>query len=862
VAEEVSVGSSRRPERGLKSAEASRRLISDGPNTVAAGGRRATLAILAAQFSSPLVVLLLGASGVAFAVGERVEVAVIIFMVLLSAALGFVQEERSEAAVHALQQRVALATKTLRDAVWTRVPISDLVRGDVIEVSAGEVVPADARLLEANHLFVDESALTGESAPTQKAPVGMDTEPADAPAGLQREDSRTGCIYAGTSVVGGIGKALVEGTGSGTEYGAIAARLAERAPETDFQQGVRDFGLLIARTTLALVVAVLAVNVALGRPLVESLLFAIALAVGLTPELLPAVIAVNLSGGARALAAHGVIVKRLPAVQNLGAMTVLCTDKTGTITEGRLKVEAAVDVGGEPDAEVLRLAAINSRLQSGFQNPLDTAIAGATDPEGGEEWDKIAELPFDFRRRCVSVLARRADSAALLISKGAPEAIADRSTRARVHGGQVELTATVRAGLARLIAERAAAGYRSVAVATRSTSGMTKLEDADECDLVLEGVLFFSDPPKEGIGRTIERLRQQGVTLRLVTGDDERVAEEVARRVGLDIQGTVTGDELHELSPTALAARVRRTTIFARVDPEQKLRIVHALRQGGAVVGFVGDGINDAPPLHAADVGISVDNATQVARAAADFILLRPGLDAICQGVGEGRRTFANTLKYIRMGTSSNFGNMFSMAAATLFLPFLPMLPGQILLNNLLYDLSQTSIPTDSVDPEILDTPARWDVGQIRRFMFTFGPVSSIFDFLTFFVLLAVLHAGEAEFHTGWFVESLGTQVLVIFVIRTWRIPFWRSRPGPILVGAALGAVVVAALLPYTPVAGLLGFVALPPLFWILLAALAVAYLGLVELVKRRVIGGFGPAGGRAPLMAEGAPGWTPAGGR
>jgi P-type Mg2+ transporter len=816
---------------GLTSALAAERLRLEGPNTIEEHGRRSLGAILVGQLASPLVALLIAASVVSIAVGEQVDASIILVIVVLSAALGFVQEARSEGAVAALRARLALQATVIRDGTEQDVPARELVRGDVVVLNAGDIVPADGRLLEANHLYVDESALTGESAPALKAARAGAADPA-------KDTDREAFVFFGTSAVSGVGRAELTATGARTSYGLIARRLIERTPRNDFERGVRRFGFLVSRVILLLVLGVFAADVALQRPLVESLLFAIALAVGLTPELLPAIVTINLSRGARALARSGVLVKRLPAIQNLGSMTVLCTDKTGTLTEGHLTFERAVLADGGDAPQGLALAWLNSRFQTGFTNPLDIAVlaTGSGPPDLGA-YRKLAELPFDFQRRCLSVLVAQPDGSPLLVVKGAPEAILDRSTWIRTSAGTEILDAAGRASVNALLGSAAEHGDRAIAVGSRAGIHETGLEPRLESDLVFEGLLLFSDPPKADIGDTLADLGRLDVALKVVTGDSEVVARAVAQRVGLAVEGVLTGDQIRSLSHPALGARAARTTIFARVDPDQKLQVIRALQERGAIVGYLGDGINDAPSLHVADVGISVDNGTDVARAAADVVLLQPSLAAIAQGVREGRRTFANTLKYIRMGISSNFGNMLSMAGAAVVLPFLPMLPSQILLNNLIYDASQTAIPSDDIDSETEVEPARWDIGGIERFMLVFGPISSIFDYATFGLLLWALHASEAEFHTGWFVESLATQVLVIFAIRTRRSPFWRSRPSRLLVAAALTAVAVAILLPLSPLATVLGFSPLPALFWIALATFVVVYLAMVEFVKRWLYG-------------------------
>ena len=868
---------------GLTSAEAAQRLRQDGPNALGSEGRRGPLKVLLSQFASPLVLILVAASVVSLIVGDRVEAGIILAIVVMSALLGFVQEARSEAAVAALQARLALRATVVRDGKQQEILIHDVVRGDVVVLGAGDIVPADARLLDANHLFIDESSLTGESAAALKTPRPGVLDP-------DKEDDRAGLAFFGTSVVSGTGTALVTATGARTSYGAIAHRLAERAPETDFQHGVRAFSLLIGRVTLILVVGVVAINVARQRPLFDALLFSIALAVGLTPELLPAIVTLNLTRGARALTAHGVLVKRLPAIQNLGSVTVLCTDKTGTLTLGKLELVKAVgidkDDAGEASA-ALGLAYLNSYFESSFQNPLDTAVlASAPKPADLGKYKKLAELPYDFNRRMLSVVVRRGDEPPLLITKGAPEAVVAASSSVREDHTARSIHKAEHDRLAKLVNGSSADGFRLVAVASRvlrpdeltgmqastsaaaastsaakaststakastsaakaSTSAATApaptaavaLADASrlERDLTFEGVILFSDPPKPDVGQAIADLANQGIALKIITGDNDLVARHVAELVGLQVDGVLTGDQMRKLTHPALVARAPRTTIFARVDPDQKLQVIRALRESGHVVGYMGDGINDAPALHVADVGISVDNATDVARSAADIILLEPSLAAISQGVTEGRRTFANTLKYIRMGTSSNFGNMISMAGAALVLPYLPMLPSQILLNNLIYDASQTAIPTDNVDADVQAEPARWDVHAIERFMIVFGPISSVFDYATFGVLLLMLGtsaANESSFHTGWFVESLFTQILVVLVIRTRMTPFWRSRPSRQLGAAIVAALAAAVIIPVSPLGSVLGFGALPWQFWPLLVVLVVAYLTLIEIVKR-----------------------------
>ena len=705
--------------------------------------------------------------------------------------------------------------------------------GDVVLLSAGDLIPADAQVLEAKDFFVNQALLTGEPYPVERH-AGAPTDDAawDAEA-----DS---AIFMGSSVVSGSARALVMRTAKRTAIGQIATSLEKPPPPTAFEIGTRRFGLLIMRLTLLLVLFTLLVNVAFHRPLLESFLFAVALAVGLTPELLPMVVSVTLARGAMRMAAQKVIVKRLTAIQDMGAMDVLCTDKTGTLTETKIRLEKHVDPQGNESDRVLELAYLNSFFESGLKSPMDDAILAHQhiDVSG---WTKIDEVPFDFERRRVSVLVERGADR-LLIVKGAPEDVLRLCThyecdsclrppdgRQQPKTFDTEAQAQVRALFDRLGAD----GFRVLAVATkREPETLVDAVVDDESELVLAGFAAFLDPPKASAKPALQALAASGVAVKIITGDNEQVARHVFGELGIPVTGVLIGAEIGAMNDDALRARVEDVNLFARANPQQKNRVLLALKARGHVVGYMGDGINDAPSLHTADVGISVDSAVDVAKQAAAMILLENDLNVLYAGIREGRRTFGNVMKYIMMATSSNFGNMFSMAAATLFLPFLPMLPLQILLNNFLYDLSELPIPLDNVDEQDLARPRRWDMAFIRDFMVCIGPISSIFDFLTFWLLLKVLHADETLFHTGWFVESLATQVLVIFVIRTRGRPF-ASRPHPALLLTSLGIVGVAMVLPFTPLAGMLGFTPLPPEFFGLLAGLMIVYLVLVEIVKR-----------------------------
>jgi P-type Mg2+ transporter len=818
-----------RPPEGLSSAEAARRLTETGPNETTAGSRWSGLAELLSGLANPLVLILLVAGVVSGVLGELVNAALIITMVLLSVAVNFIQSYRSQRTVLRLRNSVAPTATVLRDGVWQERARRELVPGDWVRLSAGDLVPADARLLEAKHLHVQQAALTGESFPVEKE--------AATPQGTGTEASN--CVFLGTSVVSGSATALVLQTGPRTAFGEIATRLTRRPPETEFERGLRHFGGLIMRTVVFLVLFILVVSLALHRPAFESLLFAVALAVGLTPEFLPMITTVTLAQGAVRMARENVIVKHLPAIQNLGSIDILCSDKTGTLTTGELALESAVDGFGAPSPEVLRLAGVNSVLETGIRSPLDAAILRAVGAAPPAE-EKRDEVPFDFERRRLSVQVLR-PSGLLLITKGAPESVLAVCTEAWAGGSVKDLDPAARSRCQETYQRLSAQGLRVLAVASRAMPSEETCSVEAERRMTLQGFLAFVDPPLPEVGATLAALRADGVEVKILSGDDALVARHVCRQVGLEVGEVVTGEAVERLGDSALAHVAERTTVFARVSPAQKNRILQALRHRSHVVGYLGDGINDAPSLHAADVGISVAGAVDVARDAADIILLQPSLAVLHQGIVAGRGAFGNVMKYLLMGTSSNFGNMFSMAAASLFLPFLPMLPTQILLNNFLYDLAQVTIPTDHVDAAYIRRPHRWDMRIIRNFMLFIGPVSSLYDFLTFWALLRVFHTTEAGFHTGWFVESLATQVLVLFVIRTAGNPF-RSRPSWPLTLTCLAVVAVGCGLPWTPVAAPLGLVPLPAGYFLFLGTATSTYLLLVELVKRRLMRQLLPA--------------------
>lgn len=812
-----------RQPQGLTGEEAQRRLAQFGPNDPAPPQRRTLLSQIARLFGNPLVVILLIAASVAGATGDVVNAAIIVVIVLLSVSLDFVQTYRSQKAVEELSRSVAPMATALRDGEWKQTLRRELVPGDLVRLEAGDLVPADARLLTADNLHVQQAALTGESLPVEKEATHENTE-ANSPDAPDR-------VFLGTSVVSGTATAEIVATGGKTLFGDIATRLTTRSPETEFERGTRRFGYLIMQTVFFLVLFVLLVNVTLHRNPLESLLFAVALAVGLTPEFLPMITTVTLTQGAVRMARRHVAVKHLESLQNFGSMDVLCSDKTGTLTGGAMSLDASLDPFGAPSPRAFALAYLNSRYESGISNPLDEAILHQPAPEAGKDSRKVDEIPFDFERRRVSVVV--ADGTTnLLVTKGAPESILSLCTAYEADGKEIAIDADAKKRCEAAYQTLCDQGLRALAVAFRSLPAKAKYGKEEEAELTLAGFVTFSDPPLKEAAHALKALRHDGVLVKILTGDSERVARHVCEQVGLEAGEIVLGDDLEKMSDTALEHIVENTVVFARVSPAQKNRIILALKRRSHVVGFLGDGINDTPSLHAADVGISVATATDVAKEAADIILLKPGLNVLHSGILEGRKAFGNVMKYLLMGTSSNFGNMLSMAGAALFLPFLPMLPTQILLNSFLYDLAQVTIPTDNVDSSFIRKPRRWDISVIRQFMLVLGPISSLYDFLTFFVLLRVFHAHEALFHTGWFVESLATQTLVLFVIRTMGNPL-HSRPSRPLTITVLLIVLLGIALPYTPLAAPLHFLPLPGGFLIFLVVATLTYLGLVEIVKR-----------------------------
>ncbi|HMA54768.1 MAG TPA: magnesium-translocating P-type ATPase, partial [Acidobacteriota bacterium] len=809
--------------QGLRNAEARARLGAVGPNTLKVRKQTSALGLFLKQFKSPLVLILVFATIVSALARDYADAAVILVIVLGSAVIIFAQEYTASGAVEKLRARLVHRITALRDGTPRSIPAEEIVPGDIVVLSAGSLIPADGRVLEAKDFFVSQAVLTGETFPVEKAP-GV----ADPGAGLP---GRTNCVFMGTTVRSGTARVLIAVTGAETAYGHIADRLARRPPETEFERGIRRFGLMLSQVMVALILVVFGMNIVSVKPPLDSLLFAIALAVGISPELLPAIITINLSKGAREMAKSGVIVRRLNSIENLGSMDVLCTDKTGTLTEGIVRLDGAFDVEGRPSDEVFRYAFLNASFQTGLANPLDEAIVKARPIEtAGTE--KLDEIPYDFVRKRLSIVVRESGGSPLLVTKGALENVLAVCADIRKEGGAVPLGPAEREAIRQRFDRWSEQGFRVLGVAVKSMPEQSVYTRDDENGLTFAGFLSFFDPPKAGVGRTIETLAASGVRLKIITGDNRQVALHVARIVGLEVEGIVTGAELDILNDEALWQRAEHTTLFAEVDPNQKERIIRALQRDGHVVGYLGDGINDAPALHDADVGISVEGAVDVAREAADLVLLRPGLDVLSRGVEEGRVTFANSLKYIFTTTSANFGNMLSMAAASLFLPFLPLLAKQILLNNFLSDFPALAMAGDNVDPEWVRTPHRWDIKSIRNFMIIFGLTSSVFDFMTFGILLFVLKGTQDIFRTGWFVESLLTELLVALVVRTRR-PFYRSRPGHWLLISTAAVTVLTFVLPYLPLNALFGFVPLPASVMAWLVGITGLYILAAEGVKK-----------------------------
>ena len=807
---------------GLSQKEAARRLDIFGPNTLGERRRTDSLTLLWGQFKSPIILLLIFAAVMAFFLHDRMDALIIFIILLASGLLGFWQERGSTRAMEKLLAIVQVKAAVLRGGQEVEIPLEEVVPGDVVILNAGDIIPGDCLILHSKDLFIDEASLTGETYPVEKA-AGVTA--AEAPLA-----ERPNVLYMGTHVVSGTAQAAVVRTGRGTEFGQVSGRLKVRPPENEFERGVRRFGYLLMELTFIMLFGIFAANVFLRRPLLDSFLFALALAVGVTPQLLPMIISVNLSHGAKCMARQKVIVKRLASIENFGSMDVLCSDKTGTLTEGVVHIHSALDVEGNPSDKVMLYAFINAYYETGFLNPIDEALRNQP-VKDVSAFTKLDEVPYDFVRKRLSILVSHGGQN-LMISKGALANVLDVCSWAELAGGGRSELAQVRKKIEEQFEAFGRKGYRVLGVAWRDMGSATRIGKDSESDLTLAGFLVLHDPPKQGVGEVVAGLRRLGVRLKVITGDNALVAASLAGQVGMASSRLITGTEMRQMSDEALMHRAVTADIFAGIEPNQKERIIRALMKAGHVVGFLGDGINDAAALHASDVGISVDSAADVAKESADIVLLEKGLDVLAAGVREGRRTFANTLKYVFMATSANFGNMFSMAGASLFLPFLPMLPKQILLTNLLTDFPEMTISTDSVDPETVDRPRRWDIRFIRKFMMVFGPLSSVFDYLTFGVLLWLLRASDAVFRTGWFIESVVSASLIVLVVRTRR-TFYRSRPGRYLVMTTFMIIAVAIALPFSPLGKIFGFVALPVRFLGWMAAIVAAYIISAEVAKK-----------------------------
>ena len=817
---------------GLTQAEAEDRARTAGPNEIAQEKRQGWFVRLLKIIRNPLVVLLAALSAISFATGDARAGTVMAAMVVLSAALRFIQEARADSAAAELKAMIHVTATVMRDGAEKEVPLRDLVPGDIIKLSAGDMIPGDVRLFASKDLFVSQGSLTGESLPVEKL---HDPEPATLTSPIELKNT----CFMGTSVESGTATAVVVTTGVNTYLGSMAGAIAEEPPPTSFEQGLNRFTWLMIKLMAVMVPLVFLINGFTKHDWKSAFFFAMAVAVGLTPEMLPMIVSVCLSKGALAMSRKKVIVKRLDSIQNFGGMDVLCTDKTGTLTEDRVVLRRHCNVAGKESEEVLLDAYLISYFQTGLKNLLDRAIVESTDFHGQTDvgkYKKLDEIPFDFTRRMMSVMVEDPAGKAILLTKGAPEEVFHKCSQFELDGKLSPMEPSLLAGLHEQYENLSNEVFRVLAVGTRELTGKRICAKDDESDLVLKGYVAFIDPPKETAGAALEALHQSGVAVKILTGDNHLISRKVCKDVGLSADPMLLGADVEKMSDAELAEAAPKTTLFARLSPAHKQRVIRALREKGHVVGFLGDGINDAPALRAADIGISVDTATDIAKESADLILLEKDLMVLKEGVTEGRKVFANILKYIRMGASSNFGNMFSVLGASAFLPFIPMAPIQVLTNNLLYDFSQVPIPIDSVDEEQVSRPRPWNIGEITNFIFFIGPISSIFDYTTFFVMLWVFHCWDPAraplFQTGWFVESLMTQTLIIHVIRTNKVPFLQSRASWPLTATTLSIMAFGMWLPYSPLAGPLGLTYLPPLYWLILLLTLLGYMSLTQIIK------------------------------
>ena len=806
---------------GLKTEEAIIRLKQYGANRIKPQKRSDVLFHLFSQFKSPIILILLFATVLSFFLKDPVDAFIILLIVFVSGLLGFWQEHSASNAIAKLLAIVQVKSTVVRDGAEKEIPVEEMVPGDIVILNAGDIVPGDCMLLESRDLFVDEAMLTGETFPVEKAVSVLAPDTALA--------HRTNTVWMGTHIVSGSARAIVILTGKNTEFGKVSERLKLKPPETDFEHGIRRFGYFLGEVTLVLVVIIFAINVYLHKPVLESFLFSLALAVGLTPQLLPAIISINLAHGAKKMAEKKVIVKRLASIENLGSMNVLCSDKTGTLTEGTVQVESALDVNGKASEKVFLYSYINAFYETGFTNPIDMAILNYRKIDLSE-YHKHDEIPYDFLRKRLSIAVGRGETH-LMVTKGALSNILEICSSVETTEGKLVDIASMQDQIQKHFLEFSNNGYRTLGIAYKNLPSESIIAKTDEKEMIFLGFLTLFDPPKANIIDTIGSLKKLGVSLKVITGDNHLVAATLSKKMGLSDTRIITGPDLRRMSDDALIKSVSDVDVFAEIEPNQKERIIIAFRKAGNVVGYIGDGINDASALHSADVGISVDTAADVAKDAADIVLLEKDLNVLVDGVKEGRSTFANTLKYVFMATSANFGNMFSMAGVSLFIPFLPLLPKQILLTNLMTDFPEMTIATDSVDDEMVNYPRRWDIKAIRKFMLTFGMVSSLFDFMTFGLLLLLLHVNEGQFRTGWFLESVISASMIVLVIRSRR-PFFRSRPGKYLLIATLSIAAITLIFPFTPFGKIFGFIPLSITTYMLILVIVALYIISAEIAK------------------------------
>jgi P-type Mg2+ transporter len=808
-------------EEGLSSNDASQRLKQYGINSLNAQKEQSNFALLLRQFTNPLTIILLAAVFLSFSLKQNTDASVILFIIVISGFISYYNERKSSVAIRKLLEIIHTKTTVIRDNAALNIASENIVPGDIVLLKAGDVIPADCYLLQAKSLFINEASLTGESYPAEKIlSVLAETTPMA---------KRTNSLFMGTYVVSGSGKVLVINTGETTVFGKLSGSIKKHASFTDFEIGVRKFGYLLLQITLILVIIIFAVNVYFSRPVLEAFLFSLAIAVGLTPQLLPAIISINLSHGAADMCRKKVIVRRLTSIENFGSMDILCSDKTGTVTEGNITIGQASDAAGNSSKKTLLYAYINACFGSGFINPVDEAIRNIKDIDLSL-FSKLDEIPYDFSRKRLSVLIKE-QTVNFIITKGAFDNIISICSSVEESGGAIiPFTDDQKETIKSKFNELCMSGFRVLGICYKETTG-TNLEKEMEKDMVFLGFVSLTDPLKKDIDQTIKKLKSLGISLKIITGDNEVTAKNIGARLGLEETKILTGADLSKISNEALPFQAQQANIFAAVEPEQKERIIRALRKSGSVVGYLGDGINDAPALRAADVSISVDSAAEVAKSVADIVLLEKDLSVLIDGVKEGRKTFANTLKYIYMAGSANFGNMFSMAGASLFLPFLPLLPKQILLLNMLTDIPEITIASDNVDEQLIQQPLHWNIRHIRNFMIVFGIISSLFDYLTFFVLIRLLHAGTNEFRTGWFIESIISASLIVLVVRT-RKPFFKSKPGKYLFAATILIAISCLFIPFSPLQSVFGFTSLPGKFYVSLLAIVAAYVLLAEIAK------------------------------